>query len=90
MREYFILDLPFDFDWHPDTDKRAFENGGKFLSLVDLLIAQPIERMNNWNGFFSTKKFIDKLRPDAKIVFIPRMDFRAYFPQQVSEEGAAE
>ena len=86
MREYFILDLPFDFDWYPDTSTRIFENGGKFLSLVDLLIAQRIEKKNYRNGFFSTKKFIDKLRPDTKIVFIPKMDFRAYFSQQVSAD----
>ena len=83
MREYFILELPFEYDYHPGLDNNLFANGAKFLQLVDLFIAQPIERLSYWKAFMSAKKFIEKLRTDTKIVIVPDFDFRAYFPQYV-------
>ncbi len=85
-REYFFLTLPVVYNCHESVVETLFSNDGQFLKLCDLFISQRISEKNRFNVLISTKNISEKLREDAKIIWIPNVYFDGYFPQQKHNE----
>ena len=78
--EFFIIKLPALFAYDDNNIKYLDEN---FWILCDLFISQRVHKNNRFNEKLATKRFSQYLSEDSKIVWIPNMYFKGYFPQFV-------
>ena len=78
--EYFFIRLPAIFAYNYSNIKYLDE---KFWSLCDLFISQRVHKNNRFNEKLSTQRFSQYLPENSKIVWIPNMYFKGYFPQYI-------
>ncbi len=80
-REYFLLTVPAVCDYKENMVEALYGGGGTFLKLCDLFISQHVKEENRFGSLLSTKNISEKFNENTKIVWIPNVYFKGYFPQ---------